>query len=144
MELFVRTYLKDAFYVLGGLENLSQQLYCLIRKGGPVSNGKIHQKSLEFLTRSFFYDVDGDRSLIDYKFTRRPLVVEAQTNAGETVYFVVAHLKSKFVARGRNMWLSTSPEDVELFVNKSIANRRRIQVRKSRKKSCFICHIFLC
>lgn len=87
MQLFVRTYLRDAFDVLGGLENLSQQLYCLIRKGGPISNAKIHQQSLDFLTQSFFYDVDGDRSLIDYKFTRRPLVVTSCSFLGIFFFF---------------------------------------------------------
>jgi hypothetical protein len=85
------------------------------------------------LTKSFFYDVDGDRSLVDYKFTRRPLVVEAKLQSGDPVFFVVCHFKSKFVARGREMWLGDNHEDVEMFVNKSIANRRRIQAEVSRR-----------
>lgn len=83
MELFVKDYLNSAFEVQGGMENLSQQLFLLVRKNGPIQNVQLHQKSLAYLTQSWFFDVDGDRSLMDYKFTRRPLVVEATIGTGE-------------------------------------------------------------
>lgn len=135
MKLFVDSFLGGQYVVIGGLENLTQQLFLLIRKNGPVTHPEIHAPSLQFLTKSWFYDVDGDRALHEYKFTRRPLVVNA-TLQGKPVFFIVVHLKSKFVARGRSMWLSERPEEVEHFVNKAIANRRRIQAESFRLRQC--------
>lgn len=135
MQLFVRTFLGDKYAVLGGLENLTQQLYLLVRRDGPVKNAVIHEPSLEFLTNPFWWDIDGDRSLHDYRFTRRPLVVKSTVGTTDT-FFVVLHLKSKFVAKGRSMWQSMKADQVEQFVNKSIANRRRIQAECQRTREC--------
>jgi hypothetical protein len=51
MELFVAKYLDAAFTVLGGLENVTQQVYLLCRKNGPVSGAKLHAK----VSWSFFF-----------------------------------------------------------------------------------------
>ncbi len=44
MQLFVATYLDEAYTVIGGLENVTQQLYLLCRKAGPVSGAQLHAK----------------------------------------------------------------------------------------------------
>ena len=51
MELFVTTYLDSQYTVLGGLENVTQQLYLLCRKSGPLSSPKLHAKVGYFLPR---------------------------------------------------------------------------------------------
>jgi hypothetical protein len=55
MEKFVKKYLNNSFEVLGGLERLTQQLYLLVRKNGPIKDAKIHRPSLKCTAFSFSY-----------------------------------------------------------------------------------------
>lgn len=127
MRHFVQQYLGDAYEVFGGLENLTQQLYLLSRKGNTaLTHLQTDDDALAFLSQPFFFDADGERTLSEMKFTRRPLVVRGKL-LGQWVFFCVMHLKSKYVARGRSQWLSRTSTVVEQFVAKSISNRRRIQ-----------------
>lgn len=83
--------------------------------------------------------MDGDRTLLEYKFTRRPLVVcSTLKGSGEKLYNVVLHLKSKYVSRGQFMWTSGRVEEVDEFVNKSIAARRRIAAECLRVRNCIV------
>ncbi len=61
MQLFVSRYLDGRYHVYGGLENLTQQLYLLVRKDGPLTGAQLFQPSTDYLTAPWFFDVDGDR-----------------------------------------------------------------------------------
>ena len=49
MKLFIRKYLGDCFDVLANDDVGQQRIYCLIRKGGPVTNAQVHLASDQFL-----------------------------------------------------------------------------------------------
>ncbi len=59
MDLFNSTYLNDEFIVIGGLENVTQQLYLLCRRNGPISQPTLHAKVrklfFHFIFFSFFF-----------------------------------------------------------------------------------------
>ena len=75
MELFVKTYLGNDYIVLGGMERLTQQLYLLVKKNGPVQNAQLFEPGLKFLNQPFFFDIDGDKTLHEYK-VRRGIEIE--------------------------------------------------------------------
>mmetsp|Transcript_6683 Transcript_6683/g.14751 ORF Transcript_6683/g.14751 Transcript_6683/m.14751 type:complete len:243 (-) Transcript_6683:715-1443(-) len=82
----------------------------------------------DFLQQSWRYDVNGDCTLAEYNFTRRPLVVEGEAcveGQWRPVVFITMHTKSKFINGGKRLWTGTAAERQE-FIQKAVKNRRRI------------------
>lgn len=60
MELFVTRYLDGQYLVYGGLENLQQQLYLLVRRDGPVESSALFAPALDYLSQPWFFDGIGE------------------------------------------------------------------------------------
>lgn len=141
MQFFVKTFLDDAFNCFGGLDGAQQRVYILVRKTGKVQNAKVHTASMEFLQKEWYFDVDGSFQLESYKFTRTPLVVEGEivVDAAGTkapIFFMALHTKSKFIAKGKELWTSKNPNLQMDFIKKAVKNRRRIAAECARTRAC--------
>jgi hypothetical protein len=131
MRLFVDRYLADQsgigiFDVFGGFDGSTQKIYMLVKKQGAFINAAAPNDSLtEGLEDSWETDVNGDFYLEDYKFTRRPLVVEGKTAPNNNTMRIIAlHTKSKYVQYGKSWW--NNPDKKQDYVVKALENRRRI------------------
>mmetsp|Transcript_20255 Transcript_20255/g.51376 ORF Transcript_20255/g.51376 Transcript_20255/m.51376 type:complete len:629 (-) Transcript_20255:126-2012(-) len=139
MELFNKTYLRDRYTCLGGLDGYTQRIFICFKKQNTVlSNPRPCDEANELLAQPWYFDVKGDFTIEEYHFTRTPFVAVADYNYhGKVVpLFVLAlHTKSKFVGNGRRMW-NGSPEERMKYVRKAVQNRRRIAAECTRTRYC--------
>eukprot|EP00049_Salpingoeca_infusionum_P015453 m.301207 g.301207 ORF g.301207 m.301207 type:complete len:926 (-) comp15878_c0_seq4:2033-4810(-) len=77
MQLFVERYLDNGYDCLGASEKSrgDQQLYFLVKRGGPLKNPRVYSLADDFLDMAWQFDVNGDYVLQDYNFVRKPLVI---------------------------------------------------------------------
>lgn len=131
MQAFVTEHLDDAYTVFGGLEQLRQQVYVLVRRHGPLADPQLHQPSLAYLSQPWQFDCNGDRVLLASKFARRPVVVRCKLGA-QTLYLFAVHMKSMKISNGEQMCRT----DMDKFIQVSIRNRRRIGAECHRVRQC--------
>jgi hypothetical protein len=139
MQLFVDKFLGGSFSCFGGIDGAQQRVYILVKKDGAVKNPHIHEPSQSFLSKEWHFDVGGDFRLLPYKFARTPVVVEGEIGPGDkptSVYFMALHTKSKFIAKGKELWTSRNPSLQMEFIKKAVKNRRRIAGECSRTRAC--------
>jgi hypothetical protein len=142
MQLFVKVFLDDTFHCFGGIDGAQQRVYILVKKTGKVQNARVHAASMEFLSKEWYFDVDGLFKLEPYKFTRTPLVVEAEIavegdpTKKSPIFFMALHTKSKFIAKGKELWTSKNPNLQMDFIRKAVKNRRRIAAECARTRAC--------
>jgi len=115
----------------GGIEkDIQQQIFILIKKDSPlVKNAREHEAAMEYLRTPWKFDVDGDYNLKEYKYTRRPVIVEADIEIEGKLYptfFISLHTKSKYVVQGQSLWESGNPNLQMTYIKKAIKCRRRI------------------
>ncbi|MEM9217318.1 MAG: hypothetical protein AAGD25_23645 [Cyanobacteria bacterium P01_F01_bin.150] len=101
---------------------------------GPETAGPID------LNQPFQADVDGNLELADLKFTRKPQVVRLVAY-GRPLLIVNNHLKSKFVAKGRQLFNAGGAKRREFFAG-SLINRRRISAEAFRLRT-FLDELFV-
>ena len=107
---------------------MSQRVYILVKRDGPVRNAKIYAKGDTFLSQPWFFDLQGDLQIKEYHFTRRPVIIQADIDVrGESrpIFFTAIHSKSKFIQNGEQLW-GGSADEKKQFIRKSIENRRKI------------------
>ena len=68
--------------------------------------------------------------LDEYKFTRPPLVMKANTSTGRTLRLITMHTKSKYVHNGRRLW--EDPLRRQEFIEMALKARRRISAEALR------------
>jgi len=139
MELFISTYLNSSFTAFGALDSGTQQVFLLVKKGGFATDVEYYEPAHKFLNFPWKFDVNGDTTLQEYKYTRVPLVIKAKVIVdGETrsLFAVSMHTKSKFIPNGHKMWKSNKIEERQDFIRKSIKNRRRIAAECARLRKC--------
>lgn len=103
LALFIRDYLADAYGFFLGTTGGAQKLGLLYRKATVESAALTAADTMPELTQPWDADIDGDAVLDQYEFTRTPLVVDLVIG-GEPLQVVVAHTKSNFINRGRELW----------------------------------------
>ncbi|TYB61359.1 endonuclease [Nonomuraea sp. PA05] len=126
LRLFIDEYLsvngRPAYdFVLG--DSGGSQKPALLFKPDRVALSLTPSSEAGPLIDPWMADVDGDGTLNEYAFTRNPLCCEAEVD-GNRLGVVVAHLKSNFINRGRQMW--QDPARRLEFVKAALRNRRRI------------------
>lgn len=131
MQSFVADHLDGAFQVFGGLEELRQQIFVLVRRDSPIQDPQLHQPAMQFLSRPWQFDLNGDRVLLPYKFCRRPVCVRA-TLHGQPLFVVGVHMKSMKISNGEQLCRA----DMDKFIERSIKNRRRIGAECYRVRQC--------
>ena len=92
------------------------------------------------LSQPFQADVDGNLELADLKFTRKPQVVQLVAH-DHPLLIVNNHLKSKFVASGRQLF-KAGGEKRKKFFEGSLINRRRISAEAFRLRT-FLDELFI-
>ncbi len=139
MLLFSDQYLVRAdntprFEVFGGIDGRSQKIYILMKKEGALLDAVLANDTLtQGLAEPFETDIDGTLELIDYKFTRGPVVVAGKRATGEDVRIISLHSKSKFVHQGEDLW--NNPDKRGEFIAAAVKNRRRISAEGFRLRS---------
>jgi endonuclease/exonuclease/phosphatase family metal-dependent hydrolase len=132
LTLFVDRYLSPngagTYEFLLGDSGGSQKL-ALLFNPQAASLQLITSSELSLLLEPWEADVDGDAVLDEYRFTRTPLVGQAQV-AGVRVQVIVAHLKSNFINRGQQQW--QDPARRPDFIKAALRNRRRIATEAMR------------
>lgn len=115
-----------------------QQIYILVKKKDMFGKPRISHSMNEYLSQPWVFDVNGDCSLEEYSFTRRPLVIEIDinfsgeekgnlSNSYEKKLFVVAiHAKSKYINKGVKLWQSKNQHERQKYIRAAVKNRRRI------------------
>jgi len=135
IELFVSTYLTDEagqglYRVFGGYDGGAQKIYILVNQHGPVADAWEPDDALtRSLSEEWECDIDGDRVLQPYHFTRRPVVVDCQYE-GETMRVLALHTKSKYIHDGEAKW--KSPAKRPEFIEEALKHRRRISAESMR------------
>ncbi|MEO0374413.1 MAG: endonuclease/exonuclease/phosphatase family protein [Cyanobacteria bacterium P01_A01_bin.17] len=130
MLLFSDQYLvgtdnTSRFDVFGGIDGRAQKIYILVKKDGALLDAVLANDTLtQGLAESFETDIDGTLQLIDYKFTRGPVVVAGKRSTNEDVRIISLHSKSKYVHQGEDLW--TNPNRRGEFIAEAVKNRRRI------------------
>jgi hypothetical protein len=124
MQLFVDEHLDGAFKVLGPTGRGTQRLYILARTDGAIlSVERLWPEPGEIdFDLAWPVDVVGDLVIEPYDFTRTPLV--AVVRAGGRRYVVVnLHTKSKYIHRGRALWVNEATRPAR---NRNPSDRRRV------------------
>jgi endonuclease/exonuclease/phosphatase family metal-dependent hydrolase len=132
MALFVGDYLDDSYVVLGPSGKDQQRLFTLVRKDGAATDPeRVRTTGKIDFDKPWQVDIRGNQELVDYDFTRVPLVVDVTDQAsGRRTRVVNLHLKSKFVQQGEQMW--RDPAERPEFVAQAILARRRISAEAMR------------
>jgi endonuclease/exonuclease/phosphatase family metal-dependent hydrolase len=126
LALFIDEYLTaDGIatydFVLG--DSGGSQKLALLFKSDRVTVTLTPSMDAALLIEPWLADVDGDAVLNEYTFTRNPLCCRADI-AGIRLRVLVAHLKSNFINRGRELW--QDPARRPEFIRAALQNRRRI------------------
>ncbi|WP_206069094.1 endonuclease/exonuclease/phosphatase family protein [Nonomuraea composti] len=126
LKLFIDEYLSEnghpAYDFVLGDSGGSQKLALLFKPGRVALSLTPSSEAGPFID-PWLADVDGDGTLNEYAFTRNPLCCGADVDGGR-LGVVVAHLKSNFINRGRQLW--QDPARRLEFVRAALRNRRRI------------------
>jgi endonuclease/exonuclease/phosphatase family metal-dependent hydrolase len=123
LELFVQRHLGGAYGCFLSAAGGQQKLALLHRTATVDSAALVPADAIPELTQPWDADIDGDAVLDEYAFTRTPLVVDLVI-AGEPLQVVVAHTKSNFINRGRELWENEATR--QQYVVGALENRRRI------------------
>jgi exonuclease III len=135
MQLFVSTYLcannMPGYDILGGIDGKSQKIYALVKKNGRLANAQL-VKDLETnkLKGEWECDIDGNGIAEPYKFTRLPVVIEADLANHRKCRIIAMHTKSNYVQNGEKLW--KNPATKQQFINIALENRRRISTEAMR------------
>jgi hypothetical protein len=121
--LFVQDHLADDFGYLLGDSGGAQKLGLLFKPTAVDSAGLAPHAEVKDLIDPWEADVDGDAVIDEYAFTRTPLVVDLSVG-GISLQIIVAHTKSNFINRGRELWEDTATR--QNYVIAALKNRRRI------------------
>jgi endonuclease/exonuclease/phosphatase family metal-dependent hydrolase len=131
MELFVQEGLGGGWEVYGPSGQGQQKLYVLVRDGGGIAAATFPPPPEQIvLGESWQVDVDGDRRIEPYEFTRAPLVLDLTSTQGGIVRLVNVHTKSKYVHAGQSLW--ENPDTKQDFVDLALKARRRISAEVMR------------
>ena len=132
MSLFVGTYLKDEYDVIGPAGKGQQKLYTLVRKDSQTVRcaWRIEDELKVNFNDIWDVDIDSDLMVDEYSFTRPPLVVGVETVSGRELRLLNLHTKSKYVHNGASMW--RDPSQRKAFVELAVKARRRISAEAMR------------
>lgn len=139
MLLFSDQYLLGAdnsprFEIFGGIDGGAQKIYILVKKDGALLDAVLANDTItQGLAKPFETAIDSTLQLIDYTFTRRPVVVSGKRSTGEDVRIISLHSKSKFVQQGEALW--NNPNRRGEFIAEAVKNRRRISAEGFRLRS---------
>ncbi len=125
LVLFISQYLSEngspIYSCLIGDTGGAQKI-ALLWKPGVVTARLAEHATIATLIDSWMADVNGTSTLVDYDFTRIPLVVDV-TVAGHTFQILVCHTKSNFINHGEALWKDATKR--QQFVIAALLNRRR-------------------
>ena len=139
MKLFADKYLVDEeemprFAIFGGLDGGAQKIYILVKINGALQDATLAIDELtQGLADPFQTDIDGSLELVDYKFTRIPVIVAGKRANGKDVRIISLHSKSKFVQNGPALW--RNPATRNEYIRPAIRNRRRISAEAFRLRA---------
>jgi endonuclease/exonuclease/phosphatase family metal-dependent hydrolase len=129
LALFVRDHLADAYESFLGDSGAAQKLGLLYKPGSVDSAQLAPHAEIADLIEDWDADVNGDAVLDLYGFTRTPLVVDLVIG-GHPLQTIVAHTKSNFINRGRDLW--EDPATRQSYIVAALVNRRRISAEGMR------------
>ena len=138
MQLFIDEFLSNSgaaiYEALIGTDGGAQKLYVLSKTDGTIDVIDYATDALTIdLEQSWQADVDGDLFLQPYDFTRVPLVVDVNPNAGDPLRIVILHTKSKYVHNGEAMF--NDPARRQEFIAAAMKARRRISAEGFRLRT---------
>lgn len=111
-----------------------QKLYALRKRGGRAATmDYATDQATQDLMDGWLADVNGDLLLETYDFTRLPLVIDVDPEAGQPIRVIVLHTKSKYVHRGQQLF--ENPDTRQEFIAEAMLARRRISAEAFRLRT---------
>ena len=107
-----------------------QRIYILVKKNRSLRGCKLDEKSYEFFTKEWAFDLNGDMQFTPYHFVRIPIIISGHVMINgrkKTIFIIAIHAKSKMIREGRELWDHRLEEEQRnLFIKQAVKNRRKI------------------